>query len=384
MMNMGRYSITLAELSQLTAEKGCLVIDIRNADEFEYGHINGAVNIPLAELEERAESLPADKLLVVCCKSGLISDPAAEKLREKGLPAANLAEGYYGWLRVKMAEEVNFAEKAAAVEQSLHTEFRESIYEKFKQAKEKYRLVQAGDHIAVCISGGKDSMLMAKLFGELKKEGTLDFDVTYLVMDPGYSPQNREVIESNARRLGFPIKVFETNIFNSVYNVDKNPCYLCAKMRRGHLYKNAQLAGCNKIALGHHYDDVIETIFMSMIYSGQVRTMMPKLHSQNYEGMQLIRPLYLIREDEIKLWRDHNDLHFIACACRFTDTCTTCNPTGTGSKRVEAKNLIAELKKTTPEVEENIFHSIENVDIDKVISYKIDGREHWFDGVPHK
>lgn len=283
-----------------------------------------------------------------------------------------------------MAEEVNFAEKAAAVEQSLHTEFRESIYEKFKQAIEKYRLVQAGDHIAVCISGGKDSMLMAKLFGELKKEGTLDFDVTYLVMDPGYSPQNRKVIESNARRLGFQIKVFETNIFNSVYNVDKNPCYLCAKMRRGHLYKNAQLAGCNKIALGHHYDDVIETIFMSMIYSGQIRTMMPKLHSQNYEGMQLIRPLYLIREEEIKRWRDHNDLHFIACACRFTDTCTTCNPTGTGSKRVEFKNLIAELKKTTPEVEENIFHSIENVDIDKVISYKIDGREHWFDGVPHK
>ena len=227
-------------------------------------------------------------------------------------------------------------------------------------------------------------MLMAKLFGELKKEGTLDFDVTYLVMDPGYSPQNREVIESNARRLGFQIKVFETNIFNSVYNVDKNPCYLCAKMRRGHLYKNAQLAGCNKIALGHHYDDVIETIFMSMIYSGQIRTMMPKLHSQNYEGMQLIRPLYLIREEEIKRWRDHNDLHFIACACRFTDTCTTCNPTGTGSKRVEVKNLIAELKKTTPEVEENIFHSIENVDIDKVISYKIDGCEHWFDGVAHK
>ena len=378
-MNMVRDSITLAELSQLTAEKGCLVIDIRNADEFEYGHINGAVNIPLAELEERAESLPADKLLVICCKSGLISDPAAEKLREKGLPAANLAEGYYGWLRVKMAEEVNFAEKAAAVEQSLHTEFRESIYEKFKQAIEKYRLVQAGDHIAVCISGGKDSMLMAKLFQELKLHNKFEFEVKFLVMDPGYSPENRQVIETNAKNLNIPITIFESDIFESVFHVEKSPCYLCARMRRGHLYSQAKALGCNKIALGHHYDDVIETILMGMLYGAQVQTMMPKLHSTNFEGMELIRPLYLVREDDIKAWRDANHLHFIQCACKFTDTCSSCDKDGqSNSKRLEVKKLIHELAKTNPFVEGNIFKSVENVNLSTVIAYKENGVKHHF------
>ena len=373
--------LTVQELAKLE-QTTYLLIDMRSEETRAYGMLPGAIPVLPEDLSSFAAEHPGKKLILYCAH-GEASIPAAEALCEEGYDAYSLTGGYLAWLREQMARQ-NDEEIKTRVETSLRKRFREKIWCNFTKAVRQYELVKPGDCIAVCISGGKDSMLMAKLFGELKKEGTLDFDVTYLVMDPGYSPQNREVIESNARRLGFPIKVFETNIFNSVYNVDKNPCYLCAKMRRGHLYKNAQLAGCNKIALGHHYDDVIETIFMSMIYSGQVRTMMPKLHSQNYEGMQLIRPLYLIREDEIKLWRDHNDLHFIACACRFTDTCTTCNPTGTGSKRVEVKNLIAELKKTTPEVEENIFHSIENVDIDKVISYKIDGREHWFDGVPHK
>lgn len=376
---MENVSISITELSALDSESFA-VIDIRNELDFEYGHINGAVNIPLSEIEEDYSVLPKDKKLIICCKSGLISDTLAEKLRESGYEALNLAEGYYGWLRMKMQEDnAQVQNKAEQAEQSLHTEFEHTIWEKFLEAVDKYQLVKDGDHIAVCISGGKDSMLMAKLFGELKKLNKYDFEVTYLVMDPGYSPQNREVIESNAQRLNIPIKVFESQIFQSVYNVDKNPCYLCARMRRGYLYKNARLAGCNKIALGHHYDDVIETVLMSILYSGQVRTMMPKLYSENYKGMELIRPLYLVREDEIKRWRDLNDLHFIACACRFTDTCTTCNPTGTGSKRVEVKNLIRELKETNPQVEENIFHCMENVDLDSVVAYNDSENVYRFD-----
>jgi tRNA(Ile)-lysidine synthase TilS/MesJ len=201
----------------------------------------------------------------------------------------------------------------------------------------------------------------------------------FLVMDPGYSSENRAIIEANARMMNIPITVFETNIFDSVYNVENNPCYLCARMRRGHLYNKAKELGCNKIALGHHFDDVIETILMSMIYGGQVETMMPKLHSANFPGMQLIRPMYFIREDEIKHWAKYNDLHFIQCACRFTDTCTTCNPDGAArSKRQEIKQLIAHLNEGNPQVVMNIFRSVENVKLNKIISYKKDGVIHSF------
>ena len=218
------------------------------------------------------------------------------------------------------------------------------------------------DKIAVCISGGKDSMLMAKLFQELKRHDKFPFEVVFLVMDPGYSPENRRVIEENARSMSIPVHIFESDIFDSVYNIEKNPCYICARMRRGYLYSHAKALGCNKIALGHHFDDVIETILMGMLYGGQVQTMMPKLHSTNFEGMELIRPLYLVREADIKHWRDYNDLHFIQCACKFTDTCTTCEPDSRSvSKRLEIKNLIAELKKVNPQVEKNIFRSVENV-----------------------
>ena len=207
----------------------------------------------------------------------------------------------------------------------------------------------------------------------------------FLVMDPGYSPANRQVIEENARRLNIPIRIFESDIFESVFNVEKSPCYLCARMRRGHLYAFAKEMGCNKIALGHHYDDVIETILMGMLYGAQVQTMMPKLHSTNFEGMELIRPLYLVREDDIKAWRDYNDLHFIQCACKFTDTCTTCNNENR-SKRVEIKELIRDLKKVNPFVEGNIFKSVENVNIDTVVGYKQYGVRHSFlenyDGEP--
>ena len=197
-------------------------------------------------------------------------------------------------------------------------------------------------------------------------------------MDPGYSPANRQVIEENAKKLNIPIKIFESDIFDSVYNIEKSPCYLCARMRRGHLYSYAREMGCNKIALGHHYDDVIETILMGMLYGAQMQTMMPKLHSTNFEGMELIRPLYLIREDDIKAWRDYNNLHFIQCACKFTDTCTTCNNEENQSKRMEIKKLISDLKKVNPFVESNIFRSVENVNLDTLVAYKKDGIKHHF------
>ena len=222
-------------------------------------------------------------------------------------------------------------------------------------------------------------MLMVKLFQELQRHGKFPFELVFLVMDPGYSPENRAIIESNAKLLQIPITVFETNIFNSVYNVENNPCYLCARMRRGHLYHQAEVLGCNKIALGHHFDDVIETILMSMIYGGQVETMMPKLHSANFPGMQLIRPMYLIREADIKHWCSYHNLRFIQCACRFTDTCTTCNPSSnTSSKRQKIKQLIAELAQDNPQIEKNIFRSVENVHLNKIISYQQNKQFHSF------
>ena len=222
-------------------------------------------------------------------------------------------------------------------------------------------------------------MLMAKLFQELQKHRKVNFEVIFLVMDPGYNETNRKVIEENARLLNIPITIFETNIFETVYEIEKSPCYLCARMRRGYLYSKAKELGCNKIALGHHYDDVIETILMGMLYGAQIQTMMPKLHSTNFEGMELIRPMYLIREDDIKHWRDYNDLHFIQCACRFTDTCTTCREDGsTGSKRMEIKGLIKELKEINPFIEGNIFKSVENVNLSTVIAYKENGVKHHF------
>lgn len=366
-------NITLMELYKIP-ENEYTIIDIRDPLDFEYGHLPNAVNITLNEIKDDHSVLPKDKMLILCCKSGMISAPLADELRECGFNAVNLIDGYYGWLRCKFADE----SKIESVKKSLETEFRYSIWDMFVKAIKKYKLVNNRDHIAVCISGGKDSMLMAKLFYMLKEKNEIDFQVTYLVMDPGYSPINRETIEKNAKSLGIPLTVFETNIFNYVYKLDKHPCYMCARLRRGNLYSQAQKLGCNKIALGHHYDDVIETILMGMIYGGQIQTMMPKLHSENFEGMEIIRPLYLVREDEIKRWRDYNDLQFIQCACRFTDTCTTCNPTGTGSKRQEVKRLIAELKETNINIEDNIFSSIENVNLNYVLEYKSHNKRHYF------
>ena len=372
-MNREDFEISIEELKK--ADKStCLVVDIRDEISYNYGNIPGSVNIPLDKIKGDRSILPKNKKLVICCKSGQISDTLAEELREEGYNAVNLVSGYYGWLKDKFTED----DYAADVEKSIRKKFSKTIWSRFTKAIIEYELVKPNDKIAVCISGGKDSMLMAKLFQELKRHDKFPFELVFLVMDPGYSPENRYVIENNARKLNIPITVFETQIFESVYNVKKYPCYLCARMRRGYLYKKAKELGCNKIALGHHYDDVIETILMGMLYGGQVQTMMPKLHSTNYEGMELIRPMYLIREAEIKRWRDYNRLNFIQCACRFTDTCTTCNPGNTGSKRQEVKQLIAQLKKINPQIESNIFRSVENVNLNTIISYKKDDEQHSF------
>lgn len=372
-MDDEKFEISIESLDTLDKENS-IIVDIRDNISFEYGCIPSAVNIPLDKIKQDSSVLPKDKLIVLCCKSGQISDTLAEELRESGYNAVNLKEGYYGWLKRKMTDEIC----ADDVEKSIRKKFSKTIWSRFTAAVVEYELVKPNDKIAVCISGGKDSMLMAKLFQELKRHNKFPFELVFLVMDPGYSPVNRSVIENNAQKLNIPITVFETDIFESVYNVEKYPCYLCARMRRGYLYKQAQLLGCNKIALGHHYDDVIETILMGMLYGGQVQTMMPKLHSTNYKGMELIRPLYLVRESEIKHWRDYNNLTFIQCACRFTDTCTTCNNGNSGSKRQEIKQLIADLKKINPQIESNIFHSVENVNLETVISYKRGEEKHNF------
>ena len=368
-MNNG---ITAAELEKLDNSE-YKIIDIRDSSAFEYGHMDGAVNIPQEDI--LSAELPEDKKLIICCRSGIISADIADKLCEKGFDAYNLEGGYVDWLRVKMENR----EVTEAVELSIRKKFKKSIWCKFTKAINEYELVKPNDKIAVCISGGKDSMLMAKLFQELKRHDKFPFELVFLVMDPGYSPENRRVIEENARSMSIPVHIFESDIFDSVYNIEKNPCYICARMRRGYLYSHAKALGCNKIALGHHFDDVIETILMGMLYGGQVQTMMPKLHSTNFEGMELIRPLYLVREAEIKHWRDYNDLHFIQCACKFTDTCTTCAPDSRSvSKRLEIKNLIAELKKVNPQVEKNIFRSVENVNVNTVIAYKDNNGVHRF------
>ncbi|MBR6337987.1 MAG: hypothetical protein IKR76_09720 [Ruminococcus sp.] len=252
---------------------------------------------------------------------------------------------------------------------SIDTEFEKTIWQPFLKAIDDYRLVQNGDNVAVCISGGKDSMLLALLFSMLKSRGLYDIGVTYLCMDPGYTAVNRQKIEQNAAKLGIPAEIFESDIFESVFNIEKSPCYLCARMRRGHLYKNAQDRGCNKIALGHHFDDVIETILMSSLMSGQTRTMMPRLRSENFEGMQLIRPLYLVSERDIISWRDKNGLDFLACACKFTEHISK-SEHESDSKRLLIKRLIASLEQDIPNVRENIFKSSEKLDINKLISIK--------------
>lgn len=368
-------NITVQELKKYN-RNAYIMIDVRDENEIAHGAIPGAVAMSADKIAESAEAASGKKL-VICCSRGRYSVEVAEMLAGEGIDAVSLEGGYLAWLLDAMSEKQE-EDISKDVELSIRKKFRKTIWCKFTRAINEYGLVKEGDRIAVCISGGKDSMLMAKLFQELKLHNKFPFEVKFLVMDPGYSPENRKMIEENAKKLNVPITIFESDIFESVYHIEKSPCYLCARMRRGHLYHFAQELGCNKIALGHHYDDVIETILMGMLYGAQIQTMMPKLHSTNFANMELIRPLYLVREDDIKAWRDYNGLHFLQCACKFTDTCTTCNNEENRSKRVAVKELIRKMKETNQYVEGNIFKSVENVNLSTVIAYKKDGVKHHF------
>lgn len=372
---MEDYEISVQELSKRDADS-YILIDIRDDSSYSYGNIPGSLHVPKDILEADYEKYK-DKPLILYCKKGETSAETVQFLKEKNIEAKNLKGGYLAWLMESMKQEEEQQDVYLDIEQSIRKKFKKSIWCKFTKAVREYELVKEGDKIAVCISGGKDSMLMAKLFQELQRHNRFPFEVTFLVMDPGYSKENRQIIENNAKKLHIPLTIFESDIFEAVLHVEKSPCYLCARMRRGHLYAKAKELGCNKIALGHHYDDVIETILMGMLYGAQVQTMMPKLHSTNFEGMELIRPLYLVREDDIKKWRDYNDLHFLQCACKFTETCSI-EGGDSSSKRMEIKHLIRELKKTNPFVEGNIFKSVENVNLSTVIAYKQNGVKHHF------
>jgi tRNA(Ile)-lysidine synthase TilS/MesJ len=264
------------------------------------------------------------------------------------------------------------------IERSLTKRFRKEIWTPFMTAIRQYELIQDGDRIAVCISGGKDSMLMAKLMQMLQRFSTVPFELVFLVMDPGYNERNRQKIESNGELLHLPLTIFETNIFEVANSTDQSPCYLCARMRRGHLYNKAKELGCNKIALGHHFSDVIETTVMGMFYGSQLQAMLPKLHSQNFEGMELIRPLYCVHEEDILAWKRYNDLEFIQCACRFTENCTMCDNGGGGSKRQEIKTLIRRLRRDNSNIEQSIFNSLHAVCLDTFPGYKTNGTKHTF------
>ncbi len=378
---MELFEITYKEYMELP-EGEALLIDIRDEVSAGYGMIPGAVNIPGEVLESRIQNLADGRKIILYCMRGEYSKELASRLYDRGLAAYSMNGGYTGWLLDCMGTEKKSGDRNKRVEEiekSIRKKFHKALFSKFAKAINEYDMLQENDRVAVCISGGKDSMLMAKLFQELKRHNKFPFELVFLVMDPGYSSANRTIIENNAELMNIPITVFESDIFDAVYDIEKSPCYLCARMRRGYLYSRAKELGCNKIALGHHYDDVIETILMGMLYGGQVQTMMPKLHSTNFEGMELIRPMYLIREEDIKHWRDYNDLHFIQCACRFTDTCTACRSDGSSaSKRLDVKNLIAGLKKKNPFVESNIFKSVENVNLSTIVAYKRDGIKHSF------
>ncbi len=265
-------------------------------------------------------------------------------------------------------------ENIRQIERSIIKKYRKSIWRRFTKAIERYDLIQEGDKIAVCISGGKDSMLLAKLMQEIKKHGKFDFELIFLCMNPGYNEENRQLIEDNAKILGIPLTTFKSEIFEVVTDIEKSPCYLCARMRRGYLYSHAKELGCNKIALGHHFDDVIETILMGMLYSGKIETMMPKLHSTNFEGMELIRPMYMIKEADVLAWRDYNKLRFLQCACKFTEI----NQVEKTSKRDEMTELIAHFRSVSDVIDSNIFNSVHNINLKTVIGYHKDDFEYNF------
>ena len=377
-------SITIESLERTDKDK-VLVVDIRPEDQYQRGTFPGAVNLPMAEFEDRKTELELykDKEIYLMCHTGERSLEYVQDLIADGYDAGNVTGGYRSYLKLTLTRfvqkdsEEQLAERTREIERSIIKKFRRSVWRPFTKALNEYQLVQEGDKIAVCISGGKDSMLMAKLFQELKRHGKVNFEVVFLVMNPGYNEDNWNIILNNAKLLGIPLTVFESDIFDPVATIDKNPCYLCARMRRGYLYSKAKELGCNKIALGHHFDDVIETILMGMLYSAKIETMMPKLHSQNFEGMELIRPMYMIKEEGIKAWRDYNKLQFIQCACRFTENCSTCGG-GRKSKRDEMKELVEQFRNISSVIDTNIFNSIHNINLNTVIGYHKDDMKYNF------
>ena len=377
-------SITIESLERADKDK-VLVVDIRPEEQYQRGTFPGAVNLPMAEFEDRKTELKLykDKEIYLMCHTGERSLEYVQDLIADGYDAGNVTGGYRSYLKLTLTRfvqkdsEEQLAERTREIERSIIKKFRRSVWRPFTKALNEYQLVQEGDKIAVCISGGKDSMLMAKLFQELKRHGKVNFEVVFLVMNPGYNEDNWNIILNNAKLLGIPLTVFESDIFDTVATIDKNPCYLCARMRRGYLYSKAKELGCNKIALGHHFDDVIETILMGMLYSAKIETMMPKLHSQNFEGMELIRPMYMIKEEGIKAWRDYNKLQFIQCACRFTENCSTCGG-GRKSKRDEMKELVEQFRNISSVIDTNIFNSIHNINLNTVIGYHKDDMKYNF------
>lgn len=377
-------SITIESLERADKDK-VLVVDIRPEEQYQRGTFPGAVNLPMAEFEDRKTELEPykDKEIYLMCHTGERSLEYVQDLIADGYDAGNVTGGYRSYLKLTLTRfvqkdsEEQLAERTREIERSIIKKFRRSVWRPFTKALNEYQLVQEGDKIAVCISGGKDSMLMAKVFQELKRHGKVNFDVVFLVMNPGYNEDNWNIILNNAKLLGIPLTVFESDIFDTVATIDKNPCYLCARMRRGYLYSKAKELGCNKIALGHHFDDVIETILMGMLYSAKIETMMPKLHSQNFEGMELIRPMYMIKEEGIKAWRDYNKLQFIQCACRFTENCSTCGG-GRKSKRDEMKELVEQFRNISSVIDTNIFNSIHNINLNTVIGYHKDDMKYNF------
>ena len=377
-------SITIESLERTDKDK-VLVVDIRPEDQYQRGTFPGAVNLPMAEFEDRKTELELykDKEIYLMCHTGERSLEYVQDLIADGYDAGNVTGGYRSYLKLTLTRfvqkdsEEQLAERTREIERSIIKKFRRSVWRPFTKALNEYQLVQEGDKIAVCISSGKDSMLMAKLFQELKRHGKVNFEVVFLVMNPGYNEDNWNIILNNAKLLGIPLTVFESDIFDTVATIDKNPCYLCARMRRGYLYSKAKELGCNKIALGHHFDDVIETILMGMLYSAKIETMMPKLHSQNFEGMELIRPMYMIKEEGIKAWRDYNKLQFIQCACRFTENCSTCGG-GRKSKRDEMKELVEQFRNISSVIDTNIFNSIHNINLNTVIGYHKDDMKYNF------
>ncbi len=373
------------------------VYDLGSADNLLYSEIKMVGNIPDPEIYAGVEEPNAfvkrlnsfindlikqfgntNKNILVCghkCTSGYICAYFENKLCCEDFLKFSPSNGKYS-----VIDTTNF-EATTKAELSIRKKFHKELFSNFCKAINDYKMVEPNDKIAVCISGGKDSMLMAKLFQELKRHNKFLFDLVFLVMDPGYSKANRQKIENNAKLLGIDLTVFETEIFDSVTHIEKSPCYICARMRRGHLYNKAKQLGCNKIALGHHFNDVIETILMGMLYGAQVQTMMPKLKSSNFEGMELIRPMYYIKEKDIIHFAKYNNLEFIACACKFTEQCKEqcLEDKEESSKRKKVKQIIAKLAEKDPQIEQNIFKSVENVNLSTIIAFKDKhGKKHNF------